>query len=82
MEWHHLVEQTSGNIAQFGPKAVHNTGNLVRVEAPVHRQVSAYYSSKQPFTNGATVRQWLSNQTFEAQQTFGREILTQFGALP
>lgn len=78
-QWHHLVEQTPGNVGRFGPEAVHNTGNLVRLDTAVHRQVSGYYSSKQPFTGGQTVRQWLGGQSYARQQQFSRQILDRFG---
>jgi RHS repeat-associated protein len=81
MNWHHIVEQTPGNITRFGSQAIHNTENLVRLDAALHGRISAYYSSIQPFTGGQTVRQWLSVQPFEAQQSFGQQVLRQFGAV-
>lgn len=81
--WHHIVEQTPGNIARFGPQAVHNTQNVVRLDAAAHARISGFYSSIQPQVTGSTtmtVRQWLSTQSFEAQQAFGQQILRQFGA--
>jgi hypothetical protein len=27
-EWHHIVEQTDGNVARFGPQALHNTESV------------------------------------------------------
>lgn len=81
MQWHHVVEQTPGSVARFGREALHNTGNVVRLDTAVHRQVSGYYSSIQPFTGGQTVRQWLSTQSFEAQMQFGRQVLSDFGAV-
>jgi len=83
MQWHHVVEQTRGNLARFGPQAIHNTGNLVRVELDVHRQISGFYSSIQPQVTGSTsmtVRQWLSTQSMAAQQEFGFQMLKQLGA--
>ena len=61
--WHHVVEQTPGNIATFGNQTVHNSGNLIKLPhgaGTIHARVSGHYSSIQPFTNGQTVRQWLS----------------------
>jgi len=80
--WHHIVEQTKGNIAKFGPETIHNTQNIIRLDAAVHKQVSAYYSRIRPFTGGQTIRQWLSTQSFEAQQQFGLQALRTFGGLP
>jgi len=38
-----------------------------------------YYSSKQYFTDGQTVRNWLKPQSFEDQYNFGIQILKDFG---
>jgi hypothetical protein len=81
-QWHHIVEQTSGNVSRFGPQAIHNTNNIFPVEVSAHRQISAHYSSKPGFTGGLTVRQWLSTQSFEAQHSYGLQILVRFGVLP
>jgi hypothetical protein len=80
MHWHHLVEQR--NVARFGSNAVHSLQNVVRVDASVHRQINAFYSSVQPFTGGQTVRQWLSGQSFEAQMQFGLETLERLSVGP
>jgi hypothetical protein len=83
--WHHVVEQTPGNVQQFGTQAIHSTENLVRLphgSGTIHNQISGFYSSKRPFTGGQTVRQWLSPQSFEQQSTFGRNIMQQFGGAP
>ena len=83
MQWHHLVEQTAGNVARFGAENIHIATNLFRVSTPVHRQISAFYSSIQPQVTGSTaqtVRQWLSTQSFQDQSRFGRDIMQMFGA--
>jgi RHS repeat-associated protein len=82
MNWHHIVEQTPGNLARFGPQSIHNTENLVRLDAALHGRISAYYSSIQPQVTGSTtltIRQWLSTQSFEAQEAFGQRVLSMFG---
>ncbi len=45
----------------------------------IHAKISGHYSSKQLFTNGQTVRQWLSTQSYEAQYNYGTKMLKQFG---
>ncbi|MCE9668461.1 hypothetical protein LY474_11625 [Myxococcus stipitatus] len=73
-EWHHIVEQTDGNVARFGPKAIHNTENIVALDKDLHTRVSAFYSSKNVSVTGSdalTVRQWLRAQSYEAQRAFG-----------
>ena len=62
--WHHIVEQTKNNIERFGAESIHNTNNIIKLPngaGTIHAKVSGYYSSKQPFTGGKTVRQWLSS---------------------
>lgn len=79
--WHHIVEQTPGNIARFGPHAVHNTANLVKLPhgaGSIHAQVSGLYSSIRPDITGSTslrVREWLSTQSFDAQYSFGQRAI-------
>ncbi|MHA7633925.1 hypothetical protein [Corallococcus sp. M7] len=73
-EWHHVVEQTDGNVARFGPQALHNTENVIPLDKALHHSVSAFYSSYKYRITGSTsltVRQWLSTQSFEAQAAFG-----------
>jgi len=79
MHWHHVVEQTPGNLGRFGAETVHNTGNLVRVDAATHGRISAYYSSKQRFTGDMTVREWLSTKSFQEQAEFGAQTMRKFG---
>ncbi|WP_456062047.1 SitA5 family polymorphic toxin [Archangium lipolyticum] len=72
-EWHHLVEQTKGNVKRFGGEAIHNTENVVALDKPLHDEVSAFYSSIQwtaTRSSRLTVRQWLSTQSYEAQREF------------
>ncbi|GHG91294.1 hypothetical protein GCM10012319_52030 [Comamonas sp. KCTC 72670] len=81
-EWHHIVEQTDGNVGRFGPKAIHNTENLIPVEVAIHQEISALYSSIRPYSQGKTVRAWLSSQPFERQRAFGLKILRDYGVVP
>jgi hypothetical protein len=73
-EWHHIVEQTPGNVKRFGPQALHNTENITPLDKGIHTRLSALYSSIQRDITGSatlTVRQWLSTQSYEAQREFG-----------
>ncbi|WP_371746077.1 hypothetical protein [Myxococcus sp. CA040A] len=77
-EWHHIVEQTDGNVARFGPKSIHNTENIVALDKDLHTKVSAFYSSIRYRVTGSrtmTVRDWLRSQSFEAQRDFGLRAL-------
>jgi hypothetical protein len=73
-QWHHIVEQTPGNLERFGPHALHNTQNVIRLDQALHNRLSALYSSIRRSLTGSsslTVRQWLSTQSYEAQRKFG-----------
>jgi hypothetical protein len=77
-QWHHIVEQTPGNVDLFGPHALHNTENVIPLEEGLHTQVSAFYSRKNLRITGSrdlTVRQWLSTQSYEAQHAFGLQAI-------
>ncbi|NJM24453.1 MAG: hypothetical protein HC859_01920 [Bacteroidia bacterium] len=83
--WHHIVEQTPGNLVELGAETIHNTGNLIKLPhgaGSIHNRVSGYYSSKDFFTGGLTVRQWLSTQNYQAQYDFGIQTLRKFGWTP
>ncbi|MBZ4043677.1 hypothetical protein K8B81_14985 [Flavobacterium hibisci] len=85
MAWHHIVEQGGSNVAKFGATKIHNTSNLVKLEhgaGSIHAKISGYYSSKQAFTGGKTVRQWLSTQSYKQQYNFGIKIMKQYGWKP
>ncbi|WP_434781945.1 SitA5 family polymorphic toxin [Corallococcus caeni] len=83
-QWHHIVEQTDGNVQRFGPQSLHNTENVIAIDETIHQQISRYYSSKDLVTTGGqmTVRQWLRGQSFQAQRDFGMRILMRYGVTP
>ncbi|MBF0827063.1 RHS repeat domain-containing protein, partial [Muribacter muris] len=80
--WHHIVEQTPSNLTKFGANKIHNINNLIKLphgKGTIHSQISGFYSSKAPFTQGKTVRKWISPQTFDEQFKFGVEQLKRLG---
>jgi hypothetical protein len=77
-QWHHVVEQTPGNVERFGPEALHNTENVIALESDIHSKVSRLYSSNRPDITRSetlTVRKWLSTQSYEAQRRFGQQAI-------
>ncbi|MFY0567887.1 hypothetical protein ACN28E_29215 [Archangium lansingense] len=73
-DWHHIVEQTPGNVDRFGGQALHNTENVIALDKTLHTDVSRLYSSIRSRITGSntlTVRKWLSTQSYEAQRAFG-----------
>jgi hypothetical protein len=85
--WHHIVGQTTSNLQRFGAEAIHNTGNLVRLthgKGSIHQEITNLYNSVQPDLTGSsiiTVREWLSNQSFEEQQDFGIRVIRALGGI-
>lgn len=78
MQWHHIVEQGGGNVGRFGAESIHSTRNVMRLDVATHQRVSGLHSSIRPGITGSeslTVRQWLRNQSFEAQRTFGLQTI-------
>jgi hypothetical protein len=64
----------------FAPEEIHNPFNLNPVSARANQIKANYYSSKQPFTGGLTVRDWLNGQSFRDQYEFGMDVLAQIRA--
>jgi RHS repeat-associated protein len=74
MDWHHIVAQAK-NVAQFGADVIHNPKNLAAIPRDLHRKITGFMNSKQPFTNGLTVREWLQKQSLEEQWNYGRRLM-------
>jgi hypothetical protein len=80
-QWHHIVEQHQGNLQRFGPEALHNTENVISIDAKTHARISSWYSRK-PEGWSMTIRQWISQQSYEAQREYGLSVLRDFGVVP
>ena len=75
VEWHHIVGQHAKNVDKFGPEAIHNTMNLVKVPETIHYKITGFYNSKPGFAQGMTVRDWLAQKSWREQYEFGQQIL-------
>lgn len=73
----HVVEQSQIKRSGFAPEEIHNPFNMNPVSARTNQIKANYYSSKQPFTGGDTVRDWLTGRSFADQYSFGMDVLTQ-----
>jgi hypothetical protein len=73
MQWHHIVEQCQA--AQFGQRRIQSVENIVAIPEQAHTDLSAFYSSKQYFSEPNRVRVWLRGQSFEEQYAFGMKQL-------
>lgn len=66
----------------FKPEQINNRKNVVSIphgKASIHAKISAFYSSKPRWTNGITVREWLSGKSYEEQFEFGLNVLKKYG---
>ena len=79
MEWHHIVEQCQASKSGFPITWINNSNNVVSIPTEIHRQISAYYSSIQDFTDGMIFRNWLIGMDFEEQFRWGVKVLEKFG---
>ncbi len=77
--WHHIVEQSQIIKSGFSPQQIHSVENIIAIDQNIHAQISGFYSSIQPFTDGLLVRNWLAGQSFEDQYNFGIQVLQSFG---
>jgi hypothetical protein len=81
-QWHHLVEARLAG-RRFPAELVHSTDNIVSLPIEVHRRVSAKMSSKDDYTEGKTLRDWLEHQPFAFQHGWGmrlvREVMRDMG---
>lgn len=74
-EWHHIVEQCQAKATRsgFDVSDINQVSNIRATPKDVHKEISNYYSGKDAFTNGKSVRDWLIGQSFEYQYEFGLE---------
>ncbi len=77
---HHIVEQCQGKCtrANFDPRLIHSKENVAEIPNAVNQALNAYYSGKDVFTGGKTVRDWLSGKSFKEQHEFGKKTLQKF----
>ncbi|WP_141892291.1 RHS repeat-associated core domain-containing protein [Microbacterium kyungheense] len=71
----HVVEQSQIARSGFAPQMIHNPVNMKPVPAQVNQIKANYYSRKFDWTNGGTVRDWLTGQPYGVQHEFGLRVL-------
>ena len=77
-ETHHIVEQNQSKKSGFSSTQIQQDSNKIDIPYEMHRKISGYYSSKQPFTDGMRVRDWLTGKSFEYQSQFGWDVIMKF----
>ena len=80
--WHHIVEQSQIDKSGFSAQQIHNTSNIIAVDAATHAKITGYYNTKTfKFTGGLSVRDWLAGQSYEYQYEFGLNVLKGYGVI-
>ena len=74
-EIHHIVEQCQTPKSGFDNSQIQSSSNKIELDYALHRAISGYYSSKQDFTDGLRVRDWLAGKSFEYQTDFGWRVI-------
>ena len=80
--WHHIVEQSQIGKSGFSAQQIHNTSNIIAVDATTHAKITGYYNTTSfDFTGGLSVRDWLAGQSYEYQYEFGLDVLRKYGVI-
>ena len=80
--WHHIVEQSQIGKSGFSAQQIHNTSNIIAVDAATHAKITGYYNTTTyKFTGGLSVRDWLAGQSYEYQYEFGLNVLREYGVI-
>jgi hypothetical protein len=75
-EYHHIVEQSSGLSAA----ELNSTSNIVRIPKLLHEEVNAAYSRYDDLL-GSSLRQSLTNSSFEERRAAGLNVLRKLGII-
>ena len=78
VETHHIVEQCQGRKSGFPSADIQSESNKIDLPYSIYRKISGFYLSKQPFSDGMIVRNWLAGKTFEEQAEFGWNVIWRF----
>ncbi len=77
---HHIVEQTP-NKEKISSELLQGRENIVRIPYYIHRDISDYYSRKDPDLGDVSPRDYLRGKAYKEQYEFGLKILRKYGAL-
>jgi len=84
-QWHHIVEQNQEKYSGFTKQNINKVSNIIAVPTSgkdsVHKKISGLYSSKQPYSQGKRVREWLQGKSYEEQFDFGMKELKKYGTV-
>jgi hypothetical protein len=80
-EIHHIVEQTLARDEGFPESMIEGPDNLVRVSTLKHRQISAWFQTKNDDFDGLSPRNYLRGKSWQERRRVGIDALIRFGVL-
>jgi hypothetical protein len=78
---HHVVGQFEGNRKQFGNARIDEGSNIVRIPVVRHRDISNWYSTKNPEFGNVSPRDYLRGKSWDEQRELGLMVLRKFRVL-
>jgi hypothetical protein len=80
-DYHHIVEQGGPNETNIAPEVLHSTENMIKIPKILHEEITAIYSKRAPYTEGLSLRRWLSTKPYEFQRERGLAIMRKLGII-
>jgi hypothetical protein len=80
-DYHHIVLQTEQNVEKFGEWFIHNSRNIIPLDATIHHRISGFFNSSM-WPGGPLVRDVVSQWSYIDQYNYGMEVLRRFGGIP
>ncbi|MBN8957776.1 MAG: hypothetical protein J0H17_14575 [Rhizobiales bacterium] len=80
-EIHHIVEQTPAAHDGYPREMIDGRENLVRIPTLKHRDITAWYQTKNPRFDGLSPRDYLRSKSWTERRALGLEALIDFGVL-
>ena len=78
---HHIAKQAAARADGFPREMIDGPGNLVSVPTYKHREISAYYQTKQRKLGNLSPREYLRGKSWSERQQFGRDTLVKYKVL-
>ena len=80
-EIHHIVEQTPAEQEGYRRSLIDGPDNLVRIPTLKHREITAWYQTKNDQFDGLSPREYLRGKTWDERTRVGLGALIDRGVL-